>query len=296
MNTTQLETFLTVADTLSFARAAERLHVTQPAVTHQIKSLEAELGVSLFTRTTRRVRLTEEGRMFMGDAEAMVSTARRARGRFRSGAAEEPLRLTVGVRSFAHGLFLGEVFGELVGDYPTLHPDLVVVPHEHLHQLLEDGEVEVVLDFEGTGGRAETFTQLIEVESVVLCPDGSPLRTKNVIGPQDLAGQPLALARPEHIPQPMRAPLMSLAATLTPDRFYRCDSVEAAAMLVRAGIASTVLPELSLPPDAAAGAVPFGATEPVPFGAYTLGAPAEGLVTSFVELAGYRLRDMRRPR
>ena len=44
MNTFQLSCFLAVADTLSFARAAERLNITQPAVTHQIRSLETELG------------------------------------------------------------------------------------------------------------------------------------------------------------------------------------------------------------------------------------------------------------
>ena len=61
MHTAQLRCFLTVADTLNFARAAERLHITQPAVTQQIKALEKELGVRLFHRSTHSVRLTEEG-------------------------------------------------------------------------------------------------------------------------------------------------------------------------------------------------------------------------------------------
>ena len=61
MNTVQLECFLAVADNLSFARAAEQLHITQPAVTHQISSLENELNVKLFRRTTRTVALTNDG-------------------------------------------------------------------------------------------------------------------------------------------------------------------------------------------------------------------------------------------
>ena len=60
MNTVQLECFLAVADNLSFARAAEQLHITQPAVTHQISSLENELNVKLFRRTTRTVALTKD--------------------------------------------------------------------------------------------------------------------------------------------------------------------------------------------------------------------------------------------
>ena len=53
MNTTQLECFVTVAENLNFARAASILHITQPAVTHQIVSLEGELDAKLFIRTTR---------------------------------------------------------------------------------------------------------------------------------------------------------------------------------------------------------------------------------------------------
>ena len=56
MNTFQIRCFLAVAEHLNFARAAEQLHVTQPAVTQQIHALEKELGVSLFARTTRSVR------------------------------------------------------------------------------------------------------------------------------------------------------------------------------------------------------------------------------------------------
>lgn len=61
VNTFQLSCFLQVAETLNFARAAEILHVTQPAVTQQIRSLEKELGVPLFHRTTRSVKLTQAG-------------------------------------------------------------------------------------------------------------------------------------------------------------------------------------------------------------------------------------------
>lgn len=82
MNTFQLTCFLTVAETLSFARAAELLHVTQPAVTHQIKVLEQELGVQLFFRSTRSVLLTTEGKLFLGDAKSIVAMEKLAKSRF----------------------------------------------------------------------------------------------------------------------------------------------------------------------------------------------------------------------
>ena len=65
MNTFQLTCFLTVAETLSFAKAAKHLNVTQPAVTHQIHSLEEELNTQLFKRTTRSVEITQKGLIFL---------------------------------------------------------------------------------------------------------------------------------------------------------------------------------------------------------------------------------------
>ena len=62
MNTVQLECFVSVAEHLNFSRASESLHVSQPAVSHQIQTLENELGVKLFKRTSKSVELTEEGR------------------------------------------------------------------------------------------------------------------------------------------------------------------------------------------------------------------------------------------
>lgn len=64
MNTVQLECYMAVAENLNFARAAEQLHITQPAVTHQINSLETELDVKLFKRTTRTVELTSRDGFF----------------------------------------------------------------------------------------------------------------------------------------------------------------------------------------------------------------------------------------
>ena len=64
MNTTQLECFLAVANCLNFSRAAEQLRLTQPAVSHQISTLEDELGVKLFKRTSKSVRLTQEGYLY----------------------------------------------------------------------------------------------------------------------------------------------------------------------------------------------------------------------------------------
>jgi DNA-binding transcriptional LysR family regulator len=72
MELRQLRSFVTVADELSFTRAAERLHLTQPALTRQIRNLEDELGVRLLDRTKHKVLLTAEGEMFLVDSRRLV--------------------------------------------------------------------------------------------------------------------------------------------------------------------------------------------------------------------------------
>lgn len=75
----QLAYFVAIADEGGFARAAEALHVGQPAVSQQLRRLERELGVVLFERTTRRVRLTAEGDRLLPEARAVLAAAERTR-------------------------------------------------------------------------------------------------------------------------------------------------------------------------------------------------------------------------
>src|SRR5688500_14379603 len=101
MELRHLRYFVAVAEELSYTRAAARLHISLPPLSRQIRDLERELGVELFVRNTRSVRLTEAGRMFHLEASAILQRTEEAvdsiralthshRGRVRVGYAASP--------------------------------------------------------------------------------------------------------------------------------------------------------------------------------------------------------------
>ena len=77
MELRHLRYFVTVAEALSFTKAAVKLHTSQPSLSRQIKDLEEELGVRLLNRTKQLVTLTEEGRSFLADAKRLLASRSR---------------------------------------------------------------------------------------------------------------------------------------------------------------------------------------------------------------------------
>ena len=246
MNIDQLQCFLTVADTLNFARAAEQLHVTQPAVTQQIHALERELGVPLFRRTTRTVRITEEGLAFLDDAREIVARAERARLRFHSADSEIIRTLSIASQS---AVVLGRIvpaLEALAHRWPDLHPRLQIVPHQHIFSLLEEGHLDAALAFHPEHLRKPraVYRELCRTRLVCAVRRDHPLAGQECVTPARLAGEKLVLFQPHPDGRPGPNGLLTAHP---PKDLYFCETPEATGILVQAGFGVALLPELLAP-------------------------------------------------
>lgn len=287
MNTFQLSCFLAVAEYLNFAQAAQALHVTHPAVSQQIKSLEKELGAPLFVRTTRSVSLTEEGKAFLPDAQQIVTLSRRAAKRFSTGLDNPIEMLTIGCYSSACMILLADALEQLRSMRPALHPNLQTIPFRHIYQRLESGDLDAVVGFrEASDTKINAlFKELSKSSIVCVCARNHALAGVKEICMEDLKKEKLVLFMP---PKGM-VPIMRLQGELMgnrpPSEFYFCESTESIIVLVMAGYGISVLPDFLVPDDPTLAKIPLKDTEPMPFGIYYQSLQGKPGLKAFIQCA-----------
>lgn len=286
MNTFQLECFMAVAETLNFARAAEELNITQPAVTHQIRSLESELNVKLFKRTTRTVEITSAGKVFLHDAGNMLIISRRAKKRFENPSEQEIQMFSIGCHSYTHLFLLPDVLRQMSVRYPQLHPNLQVVPFKHLYQLLEEEDVDVIIGFKEADSRKTPglYREFKKVPISCVCAADSPLTSYKTVTPEILEQEKLVLNAPLKSPDAVARFQGQLMGGRSPSNFYFCNSAEEVTVIVQAGFGVSVLPDLLIPPEPSLVKIPVEGLDPISFGAYYKTLKGNEILKSFIQI------------
>jgi LysR family transcriptional regulator, benzoate and cis,cis-muconate-responsive activator of ben and cat genes len=140
-----LRYFVVVAEMENVSRAALKLHVSQPALSRQIRDLEDEIGFSLLERTAKSVRLTEAGRTFLNDARALLQNADEAVTKARAAATTEPTELHVGYSPTPFAEILPKTLRAFQKAMPNVHVRLHDWSNNAIRDGLHDGRLQLGL-------------------------------------------------------------------------------------------------------------------------------------------------------
>lgn len=193
MEIRQLHYFVTVAEELGFGRAAEALHIVQPAVSQQIRRLERELGVRLFDRTSRHVRLTGAGQRLLPEARAVLAATDKTRQLAAqiSAGGEGILRLGT---SQGLGERLARVLHELRRAAPGVEAQLVAAPVGERIAAVRSGRLDAAFVRALTHAPDLELLPMWDEPLTVALPATHPLAAQQAIDLPELAGIPLRLA------------------------------------------------------------------------------------------------------
>ena len=190
MDLRQLRHFIAVAEEEHFSRAAKRANIVQSALSTSIRSLEQELGVQLFVRTTRQVRLTEAGRVLLEHARIVMDAAREAKEAVARVSDLERASLHLGaVPSLPPFLDLASLLAQFRDRFPSVDVHLIQGNSAQLLERVAEGKLDIaILPMAEPQPGVDTIT-LSREPLVAVCPLRHPLAGRRSVELGDLAGE-----------------------------------------------------------------------------------------------------------
>jgi DNA-binding transcriptional LysR family regulator len=187
-----LRPFVALADELHFGRAAERLHVSQPALSQQIARLELQLGVRLFARTRTRVEVTQAGAAMLGPAGAAVEAAAAADETARAFARGDRGELALGISPGVH--YLAQA---VLAEFGRRRPQVRVRARQDnsgvLTEQVASGRLALALAFAAALVPGVACERLRDEPAVLAVAGGHPLAGRESVALAELAGETFAL-------------------------------------------------------------------------------------------------------
>jgi DNA-binding transcriptional LysR family regulator len=241
----QVRYFLAAAKALSFTRAAETCHVSQPALTTAIKKLEAQLGGPLFHREGRQVVLTEFGRRMQPHLSQILEQARAAETVAKDFRLLDQVPIRLGVMSTIGPMRLNSLFAAFEHNSPGVDTTVRDGAPEALAALLDADELDIAIlnPLEGLGEnyRAEP---LYTERYVVLLPPVHPLRSRDALALRDLSGEPYV----DRLSCEMREMVMGVCEDMGVKLYarFRSEREDWVQAMVMANIGFAFMPEFSV--------------------------------------------------
>ena len=241
----QLLYFITVAQKLNFSRAADELHVAQPAISQQIRVIEQELGVRLFDRVGGKVTLTKAGEALLPHATTILAGVAAARQ-----AVNELSTLTRGTASLGapptvSGRLLPAVLTRFRRRYPGLEVTLREAGTETLLKLIEGAQLDLAIVVTDRLPAVVEQQPFLEERYVLAVSAGHPLAKSRQVRLADLASEPFILF-PESYKLREVTLLACRAAGFEPKVALDGGAMQSALEFVASGLGVALVPELAL--------------------------------------------------
>ncbi len=247
MNSQQLECFIYVAERLNFTKAAQALYLSVPTVTHHIKSLEEELGAKLFYRTSRVVRLTEDGQKFYYRAKDILDRMNEATLQLQNGADKERVVFAIGMLNEHEFGLLETALTEFRKKYPYVKPRIVTDDFFTLKNLYENQQLDFVICTSGMSDEGR-FEILETTASYALVNKGHRLAEKDEIAFRDIADETLIVISPRWVNFRKGNRFQELLTLHSQDHEHIVtENTQESILLAKSGYGVALLPEFLIP-------------------------------------------------
>ncbi|MCC5883271.1 MAG: LysR family transcriptional regulator [Halomonas sp.] len=240
----QLQAFVAVAQSSSLAEASERIHLSQPAISIALRKLEEAVGGALFSRTTRQLALTPEGKAFLPVAVRLLNDWSEAFEDLGERFSKQRGKVTVAaLPTLAAGLLPGMI-ATFRARYPRINLSLHDVLAEQVSQMVREGRADLGLSVAPHDTEELSFEPILVDRYVAVCPHGHPLLEQQRVAWAQLSGHPfIGISRLSSSRQDIDRIMADVGAPLD----ILCDASQIATVgrMVAAGLGISVLPELS---------------------------------------------------
>lgn len=267
MTIDNLKCFIQVAENLSFARAAEALYISQPAVTKQINSLEKELGVTLLIRTTRHVELTPAGMSFYKDAKDIVLKSQIAIARVQKHNIVNDF-LRIGLSNHVALYYLTPLLSKFHTKYPEVRPIVETPGYKIASNLFLEKKLDILFYYKENLVKnvGISFLELTKDTLFCLMPKNHPFAEKEAVSLNDLAELTIIACNPLNAPPFIATFQQQLTQSHPASQILYCDSIEIAHCMIASGMGVSIVPGILSLKSSDFSIVPLEEANPLSFG------------------------------
>jgi LysR family transcriptional regulator, nitrogen assimilation regulatory protein len=240
----QLRYFVQIVDCGSLSKAAEILRISQPSLSLQVKNLEDELGVELFSRHARGVTTTELGRLFCEHARSILKDVERAKDVIASQAASPTGKVSLGLPTSACRGVSAHLTRTVAERYPNVSLHIIEAMTGTLDEWVQTGRLDVALLYDHKAFEHVAWTEMMIEDLMLVVAADHPLADATQLSFAEAARLPLVLPGTLHV---LRTVINQMAAraNVVPNVVIDSDSLTAIAQLVRMGYV-TVMPHFAM--------------------------------------------------